>query len=89
VQPPWLDRLLGVQIASAHSVPSDWWRVIIETGEIDRLTQMGDMNLMGDFSPDGKHIAFSGLTGLWVMNGDGSGLVRMMAGSVAMQAWLP
>ncbi len=31
-QPPaasWLDQLLGVQVAEAHNVPSDWWRVSI------------------------------------------------------------
>ena len=29
----WLDQLLGVQIAEAHNVPSDWWRVPVEGGK--------------------------------------------------------
>ena len=31
-QPNWVDRLFGITIASAHTVPSDWWSVPIQGG---------------------------------------------------------
>ena len=72
----WFDQLTGVQIAEAHSVPSDWWRVSIG-GKPERVTNIADMGMYGDFSPDGKHVAFVSATGLFVMNPDGSNLVQL------------
>lgn len=67
----WLDRLLGVQAASAHNVPSDWWRVPVAGGPPERLTKIYDTGLYGDFAPDGQHIAYLSVTGLYVMTPDG------------------
>jgi Tol biopolymer transport system component len=85
----WLDHVTGVRIAAAHGVPSDWWRISVDGRTMERLTAIGDLNLMGDFSPDGRHIAFSSASGLWLMQADGSDLLQIMPGSVALQAWLP
>ncbi|HUF38814.1 MAG TPA: DPP IV N-terminal domain-containing protein [Anaerolineales bacterium] len=75
----WLDRLFGVIPASAHNVPSDWWRADLETGEASQVSQLFDQGMYGDFSPDGDRLAFISATGLWIMNLDGSGLVQVLA----------
>jgi Tol biopolymer transport system component len=73
----WLDRLLGVAVAAAHDVPSDWWRLPLTTGEPEQLTRLLDIGLLGDYSPDGQHIGFVGATGLYTMRPDGSELTRL------------
>jgi copper transport protein len=75
----WLDELFGTGTAEGHSVPSDWWRLPLAGGEPERLTFLGDTNLIADFSPDGRHIAFMGSSGLYVMEPDGSGLTQLTA----------
>ena len=60
-QPPklsWLDQLLGVQVAEAHNVPSDWWRVAANGSKPEQLTHVADTGLYADFAPDGQHVAF-------------------------------
>jgi Tol biopolymer transport system component len=74
----WFEQLLGVQTASAHNVPSDWWRVSIEGDKAERLTQIFDTGMYGDLSPDGERMIFVTTTGLFVMNPDGTGLQRLM-----------
>jgi Tol biopolymer transport system component len=86
----WLDRLLGVEAASAHSVPSDWYRVASSGGTPQRLTELNDVNLNGDLSPDGRQMAFIGASGLYIMNVDGSGLVQLAQGAwVGTVSWVP
>jgi Tol biopolymer transport system component len=63
----WLDQLLGVQIAEAHIVPSDWWRVSVGGGKPERPTQVNGTGTYADFAPDGQQIAFTSITGLFVM----------------------
>jgi Tol biopolymer transport system component len=63
----WLDRLLGVRVASAHNVLSDWWRIPIAGGKPEQLTELSDYSLYGDFSPDGQYFVFACVTGLFVM----------------------
>jgi len=74
----WLDRLFGVRMASAHNVPSDWWRVDLATGDVEQITEILETALYGAFSPDGQHIGFICSTGLYVMNPDGSDLVKVI-----------
>ncbi len=86
----WLDQLMGVQIAEAHNVPSDWWRVSVTGGKPERLTQINGTGMYADFAPDGQHVAFSSVTGLYVMQPDGSNLIQLsseaLSGSVS---WMP
>jgi Tol biopolymer transport system component len=86
----WLEKLFGVGVASAHSVPSDWYRAPLSGGVPQRLTNLNDMNLNGDLSPDGTQMAFISASGLYVMNSDGSNLIQLsndvMIGTVN---WLP
>jgi Tol biopolymer transport system component len=78
----WLDQLLGVQIASAHSIPSDWWRVPVTGGPPEQLTQIYDTGMYGTLSPDGTRVAFVSAYGISVMNPDGSDL------QLVSQAWV-
>jgi Tol biopolymer transport system component len=73
----WLERLFGVQVAYAHSVPSDWYQAPVSGGTPQPLTHLGDINLNGDLSPDGSQMAFISASGLYVMNIDGSNLVLL------------
>ncbi|MCI0393506.1 MAG: hypothetical protein L0332_01300 [Chloroflexi bacterium] len=86
----WFDRLLGVKVAAAHSLPSDWWRVPTAGGQPERLTHILDTGLYGDYSPDGQHIAFLATSGIYVMNPDGSGLTRV-SNAIAFggMQWIP
>src|SRR5512136_3146888 len=86
----WFDQLMGVQIAEAHNVPSDWWRVSVDGGKPERLTQINGTGMYADYAPDGQHIAFASVTGLFVMRTDGSNLIQLgnegLGGSVS---WTP
>ena len=91
----WLDRLLGVGLAEAapdrHNVPSDWWRVAVNGGQPQRLTQLYDMGLYGAFSPDGRYLAFVTVTGIFVMDLTGDKLTSLLSGTgtYGTLAWLP
>jgi Tol biopolymer transport system component len=90
--PTWLERLMGVIVASAHSLPSDWWQVPITGGTPVQLTQIQAPGLYASYSPDYLHLAsFSGL-GIFVMNPDGSGgtmLVNDVGGILGTVDWIP
>lgn len=87
----WWEKLLGVQIASAHTVPSDFWRVPLSGGPAEQITELKDMGMFGTFSPGGERIAFISATGLYVMNPDGSGLVKVIESSALYGnvEWVP
>jgi Tol biopolymer transport system component len=76
--PSWLDRALGVIPAEAHSLPSDWWRVSVEGGPPERLTELGLSGLFGAPSPDGRFFAFLSSNGLYAMNLDGTGMAALL-----------
>jgi Tol biopolymer transport system component len=94
----WMDQLLGVRVASAHNIPSDWWRVPVAGGQPEQLTQLYDSGLYGDFSPDGQYFVFTSLSGLFVMPApvqpelpEDSGLTLIVSGTDAYGtvAWVP
>ncbi len=86
----WLDKLFGLQIASAHNVPSDWYWTPLNGGSPQRLTSLYDVNLNGDLSPDGSQMAFIGASGLYVMNTDGSNLELLTNDLfIGTVSWLP
>jgi WD40 repeat protein len=90
-QPNWFDKLLGVQVAKAHSIPSDWWSVPITGGVPARLTQIQTINLFASISPDQKYIASLSGEGLFVMDLDGSNLTRLLLdpGVSGTVSWIP
>ncbi len=75
--PTLWDRLFGIRIASAHTVPSDWYRVSLDSGKVDRLTQLGDVGMYATLSPDQGRIAFIAQSGVYVMNLDGTQLTQL------------
>jgi len=86
-----LDKLLGVKIAKAHSVPSDWWRVPAETGqELERLTMIGKVGLYGDFDSSGRRLYFVAADGVYVMGPAGEALTQLLTiSTVPTIDWVP
>jgi hypothetical protein len=81
---------MGIKIAKAHSLPSDWWIVPITGGEAARLTQIQATNLFARMSPDNKHIVSFSLDGLFVMGLDGSNLTSILPDSGGSTVdWIP
>jgi Tol biopolymer transport system component len=86
----WLERWFGPPTASAHNLPSDWWQVPVAGGPPERLTKLYSTGLNGAFAPDGKHIAFIDLTGVFVMNPDGTQISQLLnIIATGTLAWLP
>ena len=90
--PTWLEQLFGVTVASAHNVPSDWWSVPVDGGDVTQLTHLQTTALFASVLPDQKHIASYSGGGLFVMNLDGTGL-RMLdndiGGIPSSLHWMP
>jgi Tol biopolymer transport system component len=90
--PNWLDRLLGVQVASAHSLPEDWWSVPTAGGVPTQLTHLQASSLNASLAPDRQLLAsFSG-KGIFVMGLDGSGLTTIVSdvgGIPGTVNWIP
>ena len=88
----WWEKLFGIKMVTAHSAPSDWYRVPAEGGKIERVTHVNDSGLYGAISPDGKHLAYISVSGLFVAASDGSDLVQLsdavFLGNGNIQ-WLP
>jgi Tol biopolymer transport system component len=86
----WIDWLLGVQIASAHDVPSDFWRVSLEDGKLERVTNLQAVGMYADFSPDGQHLAFITTTTIFIARADGSDLKTLSNTTISgTLEWLP
>ena len=75
--PSWLEALLGIQVASAHNVPSDWYSSPITGGDPVRITTLNDTGFNGRLSPDGQHMAFFSASGLFVMTADGKDITHI------------
>src|ERR1041385_7153537 len=90
-QPGWVDRFMGVQVAKAHSIPSDWWSVPMAGGVPTRLTNIQAVNLFASLSPDQKHIVSLNGQGLFVMNLDGASLTQLISDPSAhgTASWIP
>lgn len=87
----WLDSLFGVQVAEAHNVPSDWFRIPVSGGQPERLTEIGESGLYADFSPDGRRMAFVSLGGLFVLDPDSKELSLLVPnlGGYGTVDWIP
>ena len=91
-QPNWVDKLFGVQVAKAHTVPSDWFSVPVSGGPTTRLTNIQTTNLFASYAPDGKHIVSHSTSGIFVMNPDGSELTMLVQNPQAVPgtvSWIP
>lgn len=84
------DRLLGIETASAHSVPSDWYVSSLDGSRPQRLTNTMETNLAGALSPDGSRLAFLGTGGLYVVETEGGEPIRLSDGFLAGSVdWIP
>jgi len=72
-----LERLLGIIVASAHNVPSDFYSVTLDGSKLTRLTQVSESGLYPAISPDGQKVAFISQSGIYVMDIDGSHLQQI------------
>lgn len=85
----WLDRLFGLEVASAHNIPSDLWKVPAGGGDPVDLAHLNDVGLYPVFSPDGEHIAYLSFSGIYVMNPDGTQLAQIsILGGAGTLEWL-
>jgi Tol biopolymer transport system component len=75
--PSFLDRLFGITVASAHTIPSDWYEIPVAGGDIKRLTNLGNTGMFASISPDHNWIAFISATGIYVMKLDGTNLTQL------------
>ncbi|MEM7118107.1 MAG: hypothetical protein AAF614_37095, partial [Chloroflexota bacterium] len=64
----WWEVVLGVEVAYAHDVPSDWWRVPVVGGEPERITMIEGVGMFGVFN--GRFLAFSSNEGLYLLPPD-------------------
>ena len=87
----WVEKLMGIQVAKAHSIPSDWWSVPLSGGAPTRLTNIQTINLFASRLPDNKHIVSVSGDGLFVMNLDGSNLTQLVtdSGVHGTVRWIP
>jgi Tol biopolymer transport system component len=74
----WFEKLLGIQVAQAHNVPSDWWSVPVAGGTPTQLTNIQTINLFASISPDEKYVASVSGEGLFVMDLNGSSLIQLV-----------
>ena len=92
-RPNWLDRLMGVQAAKAHSnVPSDWWTISVDGGEMTQLTNIQSRGLFGSLSPDNQYLASYSLDGIFVMKTDGTQLTNLIPNPQSVPgtvSWIP
>ena len=92
-QPSWLDKLMGVHVAKAHSnVPSDWWIIPVTGGEMAQLTNIQSMGLFGSLSPDNQFLASYSLNGIFVMRTDGTQLTQLVPNPQSVPGtvcWIP
>jgi hypothetical protein len=82
---------MGVKIASAHNGPSDWWRMPADgSGTPERLTNIYEIGMYGDFGPDERYIAFITASGVQIMNPDGTGVFRLKSiAATGTMNWVP
>jgi Tol biopolymer transport system component len=91
-KPNWLERILGILVASAHTVPSDWWSVPIGGGTPTQITHIAAVGLYASLSPDKTHIVSYSGDGLFLMNQDGTGLTILVGNSGGLAgtvSWIP
>ena len=82
---------MGIQVAKAHSIPSDWWSVPVTGGKPTRLTDIQSINLFATVLPDHERLVSVSADGLFVMGLDGSNLTQLISdsGVHGTVSWIP
>jgi Tol biopolymer transport system component len=88
----WWQRLPGVSSAHAHNdhdVKSDWWRVSVDGGEPQRMTEVQKIMTYGAFVPGEDTFVFVTTDGIYQLDPDGGTVVTLSAeGSWMSLGWL-
>ena len=88
--PTFTPTATASHIASAHNVPSDWWRADVATRVLQRVTDMQGIGLHGTLLGSGGQVLFCSHQGLFTARADGSGLQHLMAlETFGTVQWLP
>ncbi|MCB8982023.1 MAG: PD40 domain-containing protein [Ardenticatenaceae bacterium] len=86
----WWERLLGIQVAAAHDLPSLWWRLPVTGGVPEQITAEAQVGQYGAVSPDGRFLAFSSRSGISLAQPDGTNLTQLLTLSAADSlSWSP
>ncbi len=86
----WWERLLGIEVASAHNLPSLWWRLPVTGGVPEPVTTEARIGQYGVVSPDGRFLAFSAQSGIYLMQPEGSDVRHLLALSASDSlSWSP
>jgi Tol biopolymer transport system component len=86
----WWERLLGIEVAEAHNLPSRWWRLPVSGGDPEPLTDEARVGQYGVLSPDGRSIAFAAQSGIYLMQPDGGDIRLQLDQPVADSlSWTP
>jgi hypothetical protein len=92
-QPNWFEKLMGIRVAKAHgNIPSDWWSVPVNGGQITRLTNIQSLALFASFASDGQHIASYSANGIFVMKPGGSEITMLIPNPQSIPgtvSWIP
>ncbi|HVN55436.1 MAG TPA: DPP IV N-terminal domain-containing protein [Anaerolineaceae bacterium] len=72
-----LERLFGVEVVTAHNLPSDLYLLSLDGGNYRRITNANGTGLYPAISPDGRMLAFISQNGIYVCKMDGSGVVQI------------
>jgi len=83
---------MGVTVASAHTVPSDWWSIPLAGGTPTQLTHINAVGLFASLSPDKQYLASYSGGGIFVMKPDGTEstmLVGDVGGQPGTVSWIP
>jgi Tol biopolymer transport system component len=85
------DWLVGVKVAEAHNVPSDWWLTPVDgNSQPVQITNIFEIGMYGDFGPSGDYLGFITSTGVQVMNPDGTGIFRLKEiAATGTVSWVP
>jgi len=88
--PVFLTDWFGPGIAADGNLPSDLWEVSVHGGAPRQLTNLGEFSLYPVFSPDGQRMVILAAGGIYLLNTDGTNVVRLTdSGSVGTADWIP
>ncbi|MSP14445.1 MAG: hypothetical protein EXR62_16015 [Chloroflexi bacterium] len=76
---------------SGHGLPWDLWTIPLDGGKLSRLTELYEDTPVASWGNGGRYIAFLGIGGIYLMQANGSGLIRLkdQGGHGEMDWWYP
>lgn len=85
----WWELLLGIKTAAAHNIPSDWYKITLPTSEPERITNIAEVGIYGDFAPNHGAIGFATFNGLYTLDPrSGTVTQRLEINATSSFAWI-